>query len=197
MLFRSDAEAAFKYAVKEGNKYVVGGIYVFRTIWYYLIGDYENALEMARKAVEQRKLSDFALTFYEGLAAVAIASTLKSQQRRKYRNLGQVMAKRLRLWTRRCADNFLNKQLLLDAEIAGLNGKAISAISLFQKSIDKAAKEGFIHEEGVAYERLGHYQLHLGRKSDAMKSFVSARTAFDNWGAIRLVRRMNQMLASM
>ena len=193
----TDAETAFKYAVKEGNKYVVGGVYVFRTMWYYLIGDYKVALEMAKKSVEQRKLSDYGLTLYEGLAAVALASTMQSHSRRRYRKLGRVMARRIKNWAQRCPDNFLNKQLLLEAEIAGLNGNSKSAISLFQKSIDKAVDEGFVHEEGIAYECLGRYQFHLGRQSDACISFTNARNAFDKWGAIRLVRRMDQILVTM
>jgi hypothetical protein len=192
-----DADTAFKYAVKEGNKFVVGGIYVLRTIWFYLIGEYTESLAMARKAVEQRKLCDHTLTFYEGLAAFAIASTLKSPSRRRFRSRGRSIARRLKCWAKRCPDNFLNKQLLLEAEIAGVNGNSKSAISLFEMSIRKAVDEEFIHEVGVAYECLGRYQLGLGRKSDASQSFTNARNAFEKWGAVRLVLRMDQILATM
>ena len=192
----TDADSAFKYAVRDDNKYVVGAVYVYRTILSYLNGDYENALEMARKALEQRKLVDFALTFYEGLAALAFASTLKTRQRRKYRNLGQAMAKRLKCWARRCPDNFLNKHLLLSAEVAGLDGNSTSAISQFQMSIDKAAEVGFIHEQGVAFECLGRHHLRYGRTSDAKENFSKARNAFDKWGATQLVQRIDVVLST-
>jgi predicted ATPase len=192
-----DAGAALKYAVQAENSYTVGHIYSLRTMLYYLIGDYSEALLMAKKSAEYRQGSDHILTFYEALASLALAWTVGRWSRRKFRNRGLMLSKRMKGWARRCPDNFLNKQLLLEAEAAALNGNSSKAIALFEQSIHKAKQESFLHEEGIAYERLGRYQLHLEQTSNAMMSFESARAAFENWGATALVNRMENLIQSL
>jgi hypothetical protein len=145
---------------------------------------------MAKTLTEYRQVSDHILTFYETLASLALAWSSRRWPRSRFRNRGLVLSKRMKGWARRCPDDFLNKQLLLEAETAALNGNSNKAIALFEQSVHKAKQESFLHEEGIAYERLGRYQLHLRQNSNAMMSFESARAAFENRGATTLVNHM-------
>ena len=190
----NDVSSALKHCIKEGNKFMAGNIYAYETIWYYLIGDFDQALQMAKKSYEQRQISDHALTFYEGLAALAESWDSTSCLTRRLLHRGKKSAKRMKRWADRCPDNFRNKQCLLEAEIAALKGKSVQAISLFNQSIAKAKFEAFFHEEAIAYECLGRYQQRLGNDSEAKLSYVNARKAYEKYGASILVDRMNSLL---
>lgn len=191
-----DSESAMKYASKEGAIIMLGHCEADRAMLCFLVGDYQKALEMARKAHEHRNGFDFNVTFYEGLATSALAWTLKSRKRWNHISRCRKLARRIRNWADRCPANFLNKQMLVEAEIAALRGELSSAVALYDKSASKARLEGFIHEEGIAYERLGQYQLHLGSFSVAKMSFERARVAFEKWGATIVVDRINRLMAT-
>ena len=190
-----DASSALNHCIKEGNKFMAGVYYVYRTIWFYFIEDYGQALQKAKKASELIQIFDFDLTLYEGLAALSMAWTTKSWMRRRTLFvIGKKSAKRMKRWADRCPENFRNKQWLLEAEIAALNGKSVQALSSFERSIVKAKQEGFVHEEGMAYEHLGNHHRRLGSDSEAKLSYASARIAYEKWGASILVDRMDALL---
>jgi histidine kinase len=165
-------------------------------MFHFLIGEYQQSLDMAKKAYAHRKLMDFNVMFYEGLASSALSWTLKSFKRRKCIKRCQKLARSVRNWADRCPENFLNKKLLMDAEIAAIKGKSPLALSLYEESVSTAKHEGFFHEEGIAYERLGQYHLHLGNSSVAAMKFEHARVAFDRWGARIVVDRIDTLIAS-
>jgi predicted ATPase len=192
----NDASSALKHCIKEGNKFMTGNFYVNQTMWCCLIGDYEEALQMAKTSFEQRQICDYTLTFYEGLAALAYSWNSTSFLNRISLRRGKKLAKFVKSWADRCPENFRNKQWLLEAEIAALKGKTDHALSLFEQSIGKAKSETFIHEEAIAFERLGHYQRYIGNVSDAKISFASAQMAYEKWGASILVERMGDVLSS-
>ena len=106
------------------------------------------------------------------------------------------MANCMKSWSRKCPANFLNKQALLEAELAALHGKIGTALSLFNKSIKAATKEGFVHEEGLAYERLAQYHCFLGNSLTATPFFERARDAYKRWGANTLVDRMEELIGT-
>jgi predicted ATPase len=192
-----DSDAAFKYAMKEGVIAMHGYYYAYRTMFYYLIGNYQKSLEMAKKAFDTfvACILSVNLMFYECLGTLAIAWTLESHKRQSHINHCRKLSRRIRKCADRCPENFCNKYLLLEAEIAALNGKSSLALTLYERSVTKAKHEEFLHEEGITYERWGLYQLHLGNTSGAVASFTSARASFDKWGADIVVERMSQLIA--
>ena len=192
-----DFDTLLKFAAKEGAKLLLGRFYADRLMVHYLVGEYQQSLEMARKSREYRKLMDFSVTFYEGLATSASSWTLKGHKRRKRVCRCRKLAKQMRIWADRCPENFRNKQLLLEAEIAAMTGLSSLAFSLFTESIAIAKRENFLHEEGIAYERLGLHQLHVGNIKDAKVNFENARTAFAKWGATIVVDRLDKLLSSL
>jgi hypothetical protein len=61
-------------------------------------------------------------------------------------------------------------------------------------SIKLAEDEGFVHEKGLAYERLAEYHCYLGHYMAARPSFDYARAAYGRWGAhvLRIDELMRQ-----
>jgi AAA ATPase domain len=192
-----DSDTLLKFAAKEGAKVLLGCFYANRAMFHFLMGEYQQCLEMAKKVYENRKLMDFTVMFYEGLALSALSWELTSYKKRmNCLNECRKLARRMRILADRCPGNFRNKQLLMEAEIAALKGKSLYAIALYEESVSGAKNEGFVHEEGIAYQRLGQYHRHLGNSSSAKLSLEHARMAFDKWGANVVVDRMEMFLAS-
>jgi histidine kinase len=191
-----NSESALKVAAKEGAIILLGHNDADLAMFYFLVGEYQKFLEMTRKAYEHRNGFDFNVTFYECLATFALAWTLNIQKNKNHIYRCRNLAKRMRKWADRCPENFLNKQLLMDAEIAAAKGNSSLALTLYEESASKANIELFSHEEGIAYERLGLYQLHLGNIAGAKMSFEYARVAFQKWGASIVVSRIEILMAS-
>jgi predicted ATPase len=188
-----DGESAFNRAVKEGNKVAISQCYINRAVACCFRGDYRDALDMAHRSHKMMKEKSVSLCFYEGLSFLVVAQTATGRSRRQYERRGRKHTKILKDWARKCPANFLNKQALLEAELAVLKGEIAVALSWYNQSIETAAQEGFVHEEALAFERLGQYQCSLGNLNIATPYFDRARDLYKHWGAITLVDRMEEL----
>jgi hypothetical protein len=103
----------------------------------------------------------------------------------------------MKFLARSCYSNFGNKVALLEAEAAALTGKTTLALSRYNTAIKLAKKEGFLSEEGLAYDRLGQYHCILGSVQGAAPFFEGARSAYQRWGAKTLVECMEKWIASL
>jgi predicted ATPase len=193
----ADSRSALAWAIKESNQMAVAHFYLNQCMFQCLIGCYEECCQMAKKRRQSQPAADVWLPFYSGLASLALARTTSGVRRFRYIFFGRSAAKDLRRQSRVCPANFTNKFSLLEAEILALKGKPAKAMALFEKSISAAKYEGFIHEEGLALERLALYHLHLGNAHTALSIFEKARDAYCCWGAGTLVQRMNAHLTTL
>jgi hypothetical protein len=91
--------------------------------------------------------------------------------------------------------NFGNKHALVEAEWEALLRRSQTALYLFNQSITLAKSQGFVQEEGLAYERLAQYHCFLGHCATATPYVECARVAYTQWGAQTLVNRMDKLLA--
>lgn len=79
--------------------------------------------------------------------------------------------------------NFTNKLRLLEAERVSLRENHFKAMQLYDDSIASAKESGFIHEQGLAYERAGFYLLRKNQKEKALEYFKRARECYEEWGS--------------
>ena len=91
--------------------------------------------------------------------------------------------------------NFSNKLSLLEAEYCFLKNDDEGAVAFYTASIKAAHEHRFVHEEGLAEEKLATYLLHKGEHEDAMHHFVNAKKCYDVWGAQALVKRVQKEIA--
>jgi hypothetical protein len=82
----------------------------------------------------------------------------------------------------------------VQAELEAIRGRSARALLLYNQAIEAAKAEGLVHEEGLAYERLGHYHCFLGHSQAAIPFFVFAREAYQRWRAQVLVNRMDEII---
>jgi predicted ATPase/signal transduction histidine kinase len=82
-----------------------------------------------------------------------------------------------------CAENFLSQALLLDAEIARIEGRDRDAIALYGEAIEFAAAGPLIAHQALAHELLGRFHLRRGQRSLAAMHLGRSRNCYRQWGA--------------
>lgn len=98
----------------------------------------------------------------------------------------------LKKWAEQCPENFLHQYLLVEAEIARLVGKGYEAIALYDRAIQAAKDNEFIHEEALANELAARFWMAQGKAEFAQIHFRRARQGYQIWGAQRKVEDLNE-----
>ncbi len=86
--------------------------------------------------------------------------------------------------------NYQHKLFLAQAEIARVNGDALKAMEFYDKSIDLALKNEYIHDEALENELAGKFYLSLGREKVAFTYLNNALRCYSLWGASSKVRHL-------
>jgi predicted ATPase/serine/threonine protein kinase len=93
----------------------------------------------------------------------------------------------------RCPSNFRHKHLLVEAELARVNGAPLEqTISLYEQAIEDAREHGVLDQEALACWRFAEFWHKRGSKRTALVYFESARELYQTWGARRLVRVLDE-----
>ncbi|AWV05522.1 histidine kinase (plasmid) [Burkholderia sp. JP2-270] len=90
---------------------------------------------------------------------------------------------RLSRWATRNPLTFLNKLLLVDAELARLQGEDAHALQCFEKSASAAAAAGLVHEQALAHEFAGLHCEAMELKTAARQHARIAHDCYRRWGA--------------
>ena len=131
-------------------------------------------------------------TFIDGLIGFSLARK-QGCDKSKWLAVGNEAMLSLRKWRIHSEWNFSNKLHLLEAEYAVLKDDDEQAISSYQASIKAARDHRFIHEEGLAEEKLGLYLKDKKEYISAERHFSNAKECYKRWGAHAVVNRMNQV----
>jgi histidine kinase len=159
-------------------------------IYFCFMADFSKSLEMAKKSRKTHIDTNSWLLFFEGLASLVVAQSTSGLERQRNLMTGRNAIQCLKRWAHASPSNFSNKLALLEAERMAGQGKTSRALSFFNKSIRICKTEGFLHEEGLAYERLAHYCRSLGNDDVAKAFFAKARDRYQMWGSNAVVLRI-------
>ena len=170
--------------------------YSFKIIKLFICGRYQDVLN----AVDKFKEFNFIPTtlysiepyFYICLSYIQAYPDLPPDQKQSslqkiieyqtyFNNLAQC-----------CAENFLHKSLLINAEIARLFGKEAEAMKLYEQAIVNARKNGFIHNEAIANELAGCFYQGIGVDTVAGFYLERAQKGYGSWGAQTKVKEMEE-----
>ena len=181
-----DEKAAEAHYRESGNFLLVSMQSTFRLELACLFGRYDDALSLAEKGETVALSAPGSITIvdhylYRGLAsAVALNSDSANAAHRKI--LRDCLA-RLRCFAASCPANFLQHEVLLQAEAASLRGNLSDALKHYNHAIELAEQQGLTHLVGLANERaalccIAHDQTRLARW------YINcAKEAFGKWGA--------------
>ncbi len=171
--------------------------HILRLQLAYLFGDQEEALkhsDLAEAYIEgaRARIAEPQYRLYDSLARLlgyrgASGGERLAILRRVRKNL-----KLMRNWARHAPDNFLHQQVLVEAELARVTGRADQADALYARAIELARTGAFLGEEALAHELAARHNLFLERSGQAARHMQDARHCYMRWGAEAMVRRLEE-----
>lgn len=166
-----------------------GGIHaVARLHLCALLGTPEQALEAALRAsalVAHMPGTVWPLIcdFWHGLALAANIDRASGGERAAWLEHLKLTQSDYRAKAVHCAENFLSQGLLLDAEIARIEGRDRDAIALYEEAIEFTAARPLIAYQALAHELLGRFHLQRDHRSLAAMHLTRSRDCYARWGA--------------
>lgn len=97
---------------------------------------------------------------------------------------------RLRRWADLNPQSFLVRVLLVEAQVARLQGDGLRALGLLESAIGQATAGGFMHVQALGHELAAQCNAALGLSTAARAHRFSARDHFQRWGATSQVQRL-------
>jgi predicted ATPase/signal transduction histidine kinase/GAF domain-containing protein len=164
----------------------------------FLSGDYAEALAAAGNvkpllwsAAGQIQLLDY--FYYAALTLAACYEKAPADEQNRWRELLTAHQEQLREWAENYPPTFANRHVLVSAEIARLEGRALDAMQLYELAIQSARKHGFVQNEAVAHEVAARFYAALGVDSIAHVCLRNARQRYLRWGGLGKVRQLERL----
>ncbi|MDI1442592.1 AAA family ATPase [Polyangium sp. 6x1] len=130
--------------------------------------------------------------FYGGLAFSRAAMTAAPALRETYlARLGEC-ARKVETWARFGPASFRHRSLILQAEIARVEGRATAAALYYDDGIAAAREGRFLHDAALASELCARHYLDLGREFLASAYMTEAHRLYARWGAFRVIARLER-----
>ncbi len=174
--------------------------------WYWVrklqarfyAGDCAQAVAAAAKARSLLQAASGALEeadyhFYAALARATASDSATPDERREHFGALAEHHKRLALWAENCPENFANRAALVGAEIARLDGRELEAERLYEQAIRAAHEQGFVQNEGLAYELAARFYAARGFEAFSDLYLRRARHCYQRWGADGKVRQLIEL----
>lgn len=169
-------------------------IHFLKLMLSYYFRDFGAAAQQAPKA---RKLLEAVLAkfeipnlhFYEALTAI---NSFEAGQCSRLSMMWTVYrdSRALKKWSKDAPMNFLHKYELICAEKYRLQGRNNRAALFYEKAIENASAQRFIHEEALARELAGRFYAKNERWDLASFYLKSAYNRYNEWGA---TAKLNQL----
>ena len=174
--------------------------------WYWILklkarflsGDYAEALVAAGKAeallsasAARIQLLDY--VYYTALTVAALYENASADERKGWRERLRAHREQLKEWAESYSPTFGDKEALVSAEVARLEGRDGDAMRLYEEAIQSARDHGFVQNEGVAHERAAAFHFARGSTVAGRAYLDEARGCFARWGAHAKVRQLEQL----
>ena len=171
-----------------GDLAAIGLYHTVRLEIAFVMGNFNQAVEALRAtapfaSVLSPTLYEVHSTFYSALT-LAVTGDLEG---------ARLCAQRLSTWAAGYPANFVNKQMLVAAEIARAEGRPANEIlPLYEQAIEAAGNERFVKEEALALERCGRFFLELGSHQTSRSYLRAARDGYARWGATAKANQLDE-----
>ena len=172
-------------------------IHFNKLILCYYFGENTKALV---HAAESRKLLEAVLAkfeipnhhFYEALNMLSLYPNATASDQGKYMKQVRANMKQLKKWAKDAPMNYQHKHDLIDAERLRVLGKFNDARLVYDKAIEGASMNDYIHEEALSYELAGKFYLEQKAQDLAEFYLKAAYNAYREWGANAKLRNLEQ-----
>ncbi|MFT3773201.1 MAG: ATP-binding protein [Minicystis sp.] len=172
--------------------------FVWKAAARFMSGDYEEAIRSAEKAKALLwscpSFDEVSECHYFG--ALALAS--RYHEAPPEERAGLVAALRahqqqFRVWAEGCPETFFHKYALVSAEIARIEGDSREAVQRYEQAIRAAHENGFVQNEGIAFELAARFYRAHGFDLIAGTYLREARACYLRWGADGKVRQLDRL----
>ena len=162
----------------------------------FLSGDHAEALAAADKvnplsAAAQIQLLDY--FYYTALTVAALYENASAKEQNRWRGLLMAHRDQLREWADNYPPTFGDKYALVSAEIARLEGRELEAERLYEEAIQSACENGFVQNEGLAYEVAARFYKARDFETIADTYLRNARHCYLHWGADGKVKQLDRL----
>jgi predicted ATPase/signal transduction histidine kinase len=162
----------------------------------FFAGDYTAAVEASQNAARLLWSCYYYFEaaeyhFYSALARAAAFDLAAPSAREAHVDALLKHHRQLAIWAKNCPENFENRAALAAAEIARINGRDLDAMQLYEQAIRSARANGFVHNEAVANERAGQFNLARGLETVGYAHLHNARDCYGRWGATAKVKQLD------
>jgi PAS domain S-box-containing protein len=178
----------------------------FAACWYWIrklqarfaAGEHAAALEASLKAepLLWMTLSFFEWTeaqLYGALNRAALCDTALPGEREQHVEALRAHHRLLAERTKSCPENFANRELLVRAEIARVEGRELDAERLYEAAIESAGDNGFVQNEALANELAARFHAARGFETISRAYLRNARDGYVRWGADGKVRQLDRI----
>ena len=164
----------------------------------YLAGDYAAAVEASSQVqrllwTSPSPLDAAEFHFYDALSRAAFCDSAAVDQRQQHVEALAAHHRQLAVWAENGPENFENRAALVGAEIARIEGRELDAMRLYERAIQSARANGFLHHEALANELATRFYAARGFEQIAQLYLRNARHCYLSWGADGKVRQLDQL----
>jgi PAS domain S-box-containing protein len=163
-------------------------IFFYRAWLHYLFGQSQEAVKLFRET-EAYLLYAVGLYmvplfhFYDTLANAAAYGDQTAEQQAQILERIDHNLEQIEVWVRFAPMNHQHKKDLMEAEKARLEGRYWEAATYYEKAIQGARDNEFLHEEALAYERAAEFYLSRGLEEIAHLYMTKAYDCYSRWQA--------------
>ncbi|MGA1409515.1 MAG: protein kinase domain-containing protein [Prochlorotrichaceae cyanobacterium] len=168
----------------------------------YTYGAYREAIEVIQTYAQE--LSPNIIMFpvsqyyvYYPLALIAAYPSASSQEQQDFLEVIEEALQKLALWQNYCPENFRCHYLLLQAEIAQLQGEKTIAMDLYDQAIATAQVYQILPQQALANELTGLFWLKLNKVEFAGIHLSKAYYQYQLWGATGKVQALAEKYGSL
>lgn len=130
--------------------------------------------------------------FYYSLTLIYYYSEASSDKKKNYWKQIEINQKQMKEWADLCPDNFLDRYLLVAAEMARISDQWQEAMELYDRAIESAKKYEFIQNEALGNELAAKFWLSRKKEDFAKLYMRKARQCYQIWGAKRKVQDLEE-----
>jgi PAS domain S-box-containing protein len=199
----SDGEETLLLQYQQSNNNLgIFYLYFCKLLLNYLFENYEKAVHYADLA-EREDASQYGgplavplTVFYGSLARLALfRSSTPSQQKQILRKVG-ADRKKMTVWAGHAPDNYGPKFHLVEAERYSILGDEDNAVAHYQKAIETARAQQFIHDEALANELTAGLWQRKDRPAFAEPFLRRAHECYTLWGCYAKAAEVEKKLAT-
>ncbi|HEY9905965.1 MAG TPA: AAA family ATPase [Candidatus Sericytochromatia bacterium] len=181
--------------VKANYRMLIFCFHLFKLMLFYLFKHLANALAQAELATP---LLDAVVgtifvaerNFYHSLALLARYPLLTPSEQQQSLRLIKSNQEIMQNWAFYAPMNFQHKYDLVEAETARVLEQPLKAMEYYDRAIQGAREQGFIHEEALANERAAEFYFSCGREKIARVYLIDAHYGYVRWGAAAKVKHL-------